>query len=233
MIPFNPLRENVRAGLTLVNGQVYIEWASHGDILPYHGWVMSYDAKTLKQTSVFNSAPNGIRGSIWQGGGAPASDGTNLFVAVGNGTFDASAGGNDYGVSILKLTPDLKVADSFTPANQFDRIVKDIDTGQLVERCNDLNNGDKVNLSALGIRNVSVVAYAAAGPHGATDGLFSSPVTFDLDGSYTHVEKRAPYALFGDFNNGQSYYGRALAAGTHAVSASVDGAAYSVAFDIV
>ena len=128
-ISFDPLRQNQRAALSLVNGRVYIAWGSHGDNLPYHGWVMSYDAKTLQQIDVFNTTPEGLRGAIWQGGGGAASDGSNLYYAVGNGTFDLPAGGDDYGLSLLKLTPSLKVAHAFTPANQFTRLKQDIDTG--------------------------------------------------------------------------------------------------------
>ena len=442
MISFDPLRQLNRPGLSLVNGRVYIAWGSHGDILPYHGWVMSYDARTLEQVDAFNTTPEALRGAIWQGGGGAASDGTNLFYAVGNGTFDVPTGGDDYGLSILKLTPDLQVADSFTPADQFERLQQDIDTGstgtvltqqggkslvlsgtkagdvfvndandlggfhldgdqnvqtldnatprenfstpavfndsiyiagnhdqikqykfgsdgqirpqyvnqspekygfpgatvsissngtadgivwaidrlaftddshtgdatpravlkaydatsmaelyssdakaaddagvgikfsvptvadgkvfvgtagglsvfgrtqvappatavrrlalvnadtgQFVNGYRDLNDGDRVDTAALGVQRLTILAYGAPGPNGPTDGTFAGPVTFGLDGSYTHVETRAPYSLFGDF--GTTLYGRTFASGSHTVSAAVDGETYSVSFEIV
>ena len=43
-ISFDPLQENPRAALLLVDGEVYLTWASSCDVGPYHGWVMAYDA---------------------------------------------------------------------------------------------------------------------------------------------------------------------------------------------
>ena len=48
---FNPLRDNPRAAMLLNNGVVYLTWASSCDVGPYHGWVMAYDAHSLKQKS--------------------------------------------------------------------------------------------------------------------------------------------------------------------------------------
>ena len=64
-VHFDSLRNNQRTGLLLVNGLIYIAWASHCDIGPYHGWVMSYDARTLKQNAVWNSTPNAGLGGVW------------------------------------------------------------------------------------------------------------------------------------------------------------------------
>ena len=132
-LSFDPLRQMNRPGLLLTAGTVYIAFASHGDVTPYHGWVFGYDAGSLKLVSVFCSTPNGLTdpsgypiggGGIWQAGGGIACDPDGkLYVITGNGTFDADpsfGGGIDYGDSFVKLDPakGLGVADYFTPYNQ-------------------------------------------------------------------------------------------------------------------
>ena len=116
-IAFDPLKENPRAALTLVDKNVYIAWASSCDVDPYHGWVMAYDSQTLAQKSVLNVNPNGSEAGIWLSDTGPAADAEgNLYVPTGNGTFDAYSGGRDYGDSVLKLDgSSLAIRDYFTP----------------------------------------------------------------------------------------------------------------------
>ncbi len=47
VVQFNALRENQRCALSLVNNQVYVSWASHGDNGPYHGWVVAWDVSNF------------------------------------------------------------------------------------------------------------------------------------------------------------------------------------------
>jgi hypothetical protein len=119
-VPFDTLRENQRPGLLLSNGVVYIAWASHGDVQPWHGWVIGYNATALQQqTMAYNVSPNGYGGGIWQSGEGLATDSSgNLFFATGNGDFNADTGGTDYGDSVVKLRPAGTVADYFTPFDQ-------------------------------------------------------------------------------------------------------------------
>jgi chitodextrinase len=137
-VAFSPLRENQRPALLLLNGNVYIAWASHGDVPPYHGWVIGYSASTLMQTGIFITTPNGSDGGIWQTGDGPAADSNgNIYVAVGNGTFDTSAAippvapNNDFGISAIKLSTasGLAIADFFTPLNFTNLDTNDFDLG--------------------------------------------------------------------------------------------------------
>jgi hypothetical protein len=119
-VPFNVKTENQRSGLALVNGVVYISWASHGDTGPYHGWVIGYNAANLAQAPmVFNTTPNGGLGGIWMAGGAPAADSSNnLYVITGNGSFDNT--NKNYGMAFIKLSTNggLNVSDFFSPFNE-------------------------------------------------------------------------------------------------------------------
>jgi hypothetical protein len=96
-VEFNALRENNRPGMVLdrkvpghPDGVVFAGFGSQGDFDSYHGWLVGYDAKTLKMVTVYNTDPNGDFGAIWQAGAAPsvASNG-DLILSTGNGTFDA------------------------------------------------------------------------------------------------------------------------------------------------
>jgi hypothetical protein len=132
-VAFNPLLELPRAGLLLAGGQVYLTWGSSCDVKPYHGWVMAYDAGTLRQTAVLNTSPDGNESGIWQSDMAPAADEDGyVYVATGNGSYDAATGGRNYGDSLLKLRlrgNELAVSDAFTPPNQADLNARDKDLG--------------------------------------------------------------------------------------------------------
>ena len=124
-----PKQELQRPGLLLVNGVVYIGFGSHGDQVPFYGWLLGYNGSTLQQVMVFNAAPNG-GASIWQSGCAPAADASgSIYFITGNGAFDANTGGPDYGDSIVKLNANGTVADYFTPSNQAALNSTDTDLG--------------------------------------------------------------------------------------------------------
>jgi hypothetical protein len=132
-VAFDPLRENPRASLLLVNGLVYLTWASSCDVGPYHGWVMAYDSHTLVQQAALNITPDGREGGIWAADTGPAADAAgNVYVPTGNGTFSADFGGRDYGDTELKLSfqdGSLTVRDYFTPYDQARINNNDADVG--------------------------------------------------------------------------------------------------------
>jgi hypothetical protein len=117
VVSFNASDHLQRPGLLLLNGVVYIAFGSHGDILPYHGWILGYDASSLRQVAAFNTTPNGAAGSVWQAGhGLAADDQGNVYAVAANGDYD---GTSNWGESFLKLSTQngLSVADWFTPDN--------------------------------------------------------------------------------------------------------------------
>lgn len=128
-ITFNALTQNQRPGLALVNGVVYVAWASHGDNPVYYGWLVGYNTSTLAQTAAFNDDPNAGFGGIWMSGGAPAADSSNnLYVITGNGNFD---GTTQFGDSFLKLSSgnSIGVLSFFAPSDQGSLNSGDLDLG--------------------------------------------------------------------------------------------------------
>ena len=142
-LTFDPLWENQRPGLLLLNGIVYIGFASHGDNGAWHGWILGYNASTLAQTGAYNSSPNGTGAGFWSSGQGLAADQLNpttqpfgrMFVATGNGDYNATipySNSMDYGDSHLDL--DLTngvptITDEFTTNQQAELDSEDGDVG--------------------------------------------------------------------------------------------------------
>ncbi|HEY3862876.1 MAG TPA: hypothetical protein VGO59_13410 [Verrucomicrobiae bacterium] len=125
VIQFSAFKQVQRPGLLLVNGMLYIAWASFDDFGPYHGWVLSYSTADLTVPPlVFNTSTastgfsNGGQGGIWMSGTGLAADADgNVYAVTGNGVFDGAV---NFSECTLKLTPGtttLNVASYFAPYN--------------------------------------------------------------------------------------------------------------------
>jgi hypothetical protein len=187
---------------------IYMAFASHGDNGPYHGWLFGYNANTLAQTAVVNTTPNAktdpsgyplAAGGIWQSGGGIASDGSNIFLATGNGTFNPSNG--SYGDSILRITtPGLNIADYFTPADQqtLDDYDEDLGSGAVMLLPSSVGSSTYPSLLVQCGKEGSIylVNRNSLGKNGTTD----------------HVVQELPYTMGGIWGapayfNGNIYYG--------------------------
>lgn len=131
VIQINNLHQMNRPGLLLSNGVVYATFGSNGCNDSNRSWVIGYDATTLALTGAFVAAPEGGLASIWQSGAGPAVDGAgNIYASTGEADFDANIGGQDFGSSILKLTPtatSLSLTDYFTPFDEAFISLNDLD----------------------------------------------------------------------------------------------------------
>jgi len=132
IVTFDPKKQNQRVPLALANGFIYIAWASHNDIQPFHGWVLAYrtaqsSSGPLTQAYALNDTADGAQGGIWQAGSAPVIDSTgNLYFGVGNGDWN---GTTNFGQSVIKVSPALKVLDYYTPDNWQVESNNDVDLG--------------------------------------------------------------------------------------------------------
>ena len=151
VLHFDPFWQNQRAGLLLLHGIVYIGSGAHQDFGTWHGWILAYNATTLRQTGAWCSTPNGNDGGVWGAGTGLAADVPDpaghpygrIFTATGNGKFDAVApnynNSMDYGDSIVKLdltngVPTMisggkTVGDAITPFNEAYLDSRDLDQG--------------------------------------------------------------------------------------------------------
>jgi predicted lipoprotein with Yx(FWY)xxD motif len=125
--PFDPLTERQRAGLLLLDGSVYIGFASYCDQQPYVGHIAGVNTTTHALTMWSDeSASTDTQAGIWQAGGGLVSDGTGrIFVGTGNGVSPAAGGGTsppgELGDAVVRLAVQpggsLVAQDFFSPAN--------------------------------------------------------------------------------------------------------------------
>ena len=132
-LSFDNLHQLNRPGLLLLNGTIYMGYASHCDGGPYHGWLFAYDEATFARKSVYVTTPNGGLGGFWMSGAGVAADASgNIFIPSGNGTFDNTKAPVETGDTILKLGTTnqiLTLLDYFTPEEQATMDSHDEDLG--------------------------------------------------------------------------------------------------------
>lgn len=129
-----------RAALLLLNGTIYTSWASHCDITPYGGWIISFSQSTLTRNGALNLGPGGSIGpAIWMSGGGPAADSSgNIYLLSANGPFGTTLDANgfpsnrDFGNSFVKISnasAGLSILDYFTMSNEAAESSADLDLG--------------------------------------------------------------------------------------------------------
>lgn len=135
LLTFSSRFQLQRAALLLTKGKVYVAFASNADSGLYHGWVIAYDATTLRQSGAWVSTPDGYQGGIWMSGcGIAADNDGTLYLSTANGPFDAygEQPGLNLSDSIVKLKPGahgIALTDHFTPYNQAKMAEDDLDLG--------------------------------------------------------------------------------------------------------
>jgi hypothetical protein len=133
-IVFDAGQYEERSALLLSQGTIYTSWTSHCDAENYTGWIIAYGESSLQQSAVFNDEPSGSQNgqqgeaSFWNSNSGPSADaGGDIYAMSANGVFDVILtadgfpSGNDYGNSILRLSPaaggTMAVLDYFTMFN--------------------------------------------------------------------------------------------------------------------
>jgi hypothetical protein len=217
---FNPQQTSQRPGLLLVpgagpNGHSVIYMGFAGT----RGWLLAYDATTLKRLADFNTTPGATLGGIWGSGGGISADASgNVFAVTGDATFNPAK--NQYGETVLKLnlsfntqtsSYQFNVLDYFTPNDYVCRTTGSNDV--------DLGSGGAMVLPAqLGSHPNEVVASGKGATFTGCDGAQIYLVDADT-GSMGHVngqlqqvtgENIAPGGFSGGFWSNPAY----LQAGT-------------------
>ena len=145
------LPNNVEKGsdsLNIANGYLYMELGGNdGDYGHYVGHVvainLSSGAKTVWNALcanitqlLYTSGSNycsSAEGGMWARSGVKVDPVTgNVFAVVGNGNYNASTGGNNWGDSIVEFNPNLTtMIDSYTPTNYASLDSSDLDLGSV------------------------------------------------------------------------------------------------------
>ncbi len=100
-IPFNEAFQEQRPGLLLLEGVVYVAFASDCDINPYRGIVAGFNASNGEMTTMWSdesgpAADEGSMAGVWQSGGGLVSDiPGRIILATGNGVSPTRAASSE------------------------------------------------------------------------------------------------------------------------------------------
>lgn len=205
IVHFDPMKNNQRPALLLLNGIVYIGFSSHCDWGPYHGWLLGYNESSLKQEFVYNDTPEGYNGGIWMSGTGPAADSAgNIYLATGNGSVGKNNNPSDLinrSESVIRLKPDNTlplVKDFFTPNNFPDLEASDLDLGtsgvMIIPNANRVITGCKDG-------NIYLLNQANLGGYNASGNL--SIQTINL-GNYANMH--AQFSYYGGSSKEFAYF---------------------------
>jgi outer membrane protein assembly factor BamB len=112
----DPTVQNQRSALTLADGRVYIPFGGRfGDCGDYHGDLVAVATTGAGLGNVSSyTLPTENEGGWWSPPGATRSSDGSLLLADGN---SSSSETYDYGDSVVRLSADLKLLDSFAPGD--------------------------------------------------------------------------------------------------------------------
>lgn len=123
-----PAPEQQRGALALSNGRVYIPFGGlYGDCGPYKGAVVSVAADGSGDITAY-VVPTRRMAGIWNPAGSAIDASGDLWVTTGN---SASQSNFDFGNAVIRLDPQLNLADYFAPSNWARLNAGDTDLGSL------------------------------------------------------------------------------------------------------
>ena len=124
----DPLVHNQRAALVLSNGKLYIPYGGRfGDCGDYHGRVVSVSVSPSGLGPVASyTLPTQGQGGFWAPPGPVVANDGSLYLTSGNSSSTTSY---DYGNSVVHLSADLRLLDSFAPTNWAALNRGDVDLG--------------------------------------------------------------------------------------------------------
>ncbi len=124
----DPRVHNQRGALALSRGRVYVPYGGRfGDCGAYHGWVLGVPAAGDGPLVTYQ-VPTSREAGIWAPSGPAVGGDGSLYVTTGNA---ASTSSFDFGNSVVRLTPELRRLDWFTPRNWAELSAGDVDLGSV------------------------------------------------------------------------------------------------------